>query len=144
MCYAFALFSCGFIIPVVTALLLGWASRRPPGARFASPRKWKVLLCLFHYVTVIAVAAAICVLIVTIFQLRTTMEDGGAYPDSPPQFNLPVRPAAMIIIVCIGIVSLTSIVAFALHYTINGWKTLFDSLLDRRKKGPGLNEYMSV
>lgn len=57
MCYAFALFNCGFVIPLVTLGLLKWASHSPVETLFASPHIWSMLLNVFVYLSVTAVVA---------------------------------------------------------------------------------------
>lgn len=142
MCYAFALFCCGFIIPVVSGACLGWASSRPPRTRFATPQRWNGVLFFFKYTAMTFITVAICILSVTIFQLRFASEGRGGSPNSPPYID--VRPAAGMTFVCVGLVALTVVIALISHFLVNGWKRVVDAILSRRESGPGLNDYVQV
>ena len=140
MCYAFALFCCGFIIPVVSGVCLGWASSRPPKTRFATPQIWNGVIYLFKYTATTFITVAICILSVAIFQLRFASEGSGANPYSPPYID--VRPAAGMTFICVGMAVMTVVIAFILHTLVNGWKRVVDSILSRRERGPGINDYI--
>jgi hypothetical protein len=127
MCYAFALFNCGFIVPTVTLALLKWASLRSPEAHFACPHIWSMFLSVAVYLSVIAVVAAICLLNVTIIYLNF---------DSL-QYNVGPRPAGYFALICAAITGLFTFCALILHYMVNGWNTLFSALTGRQKVNHG-------
>ena len=139
MCYAFALFCCGFIIPVVSGACLGWASSRPPRTRFATPQTWNGILFFFKYMAMTFITVAICILTVTIFQLRFAVESGGG-----TQVYIDARPAASMTFICVGIAALSVGIALISHFLVNGWKRVVDAILSRRESGPGLNDYIQV
>ncbi|EED82183.1 predicted protein [Postia placenta Mad-698-R] len=144
MCYAFALFNCGFTIPMVSIALLKWAASRPREALFASPKIWSALLNVFLYVSGTAIAVAICLLNVTIVFLQFREDSDGVRTDSPAQFNVAPRPAGIFALVCITIPSIMTLLALALHYCANGWDTLFSALIGNYKQesGQGFDNYI--
>ena len=143
MCYAFALFNCGFIIPLVTLALLKWASHTPRETLFASPQVWTTLLNLFVYLSVAAVVGAICLLNVTIIVLHFPRDDQGNLQDSPAQFNVAPRPSGTFALMCAVVTIGMTVFALGLHYTANGWDTLFKAVIGHRIEEPGhrLKEY---
>lgn len=140
MCYAFALFNFGFIVPVVTGTLASLASRRPRKTRFVPPRVWKRLFYAFNYTAVAAVAAAICLLSVTIYQLQFSQRNG----DSPLRFNFAPRPAAIVTFVILGGAFVIILFALILHHAGSGGEEGLNTLLSRKEKEPGLDEYMLI
>lgn len=144
MCYAFALFNCGFTIPMVSIALLKWAASRPREALFASPKIWSSLLNVFLYVSGTAIAVAICLLNMTIVFLQFREGSDGVRTDSPAQFDVVPRPAGIFALVCITIPSIMTLLALALHYCANGWDTLFSALIGNYKQesGQGFDNYI--
>lgn len=137
MCYAFALFNCGFIIPLVTVALLKWASHSPREVLFASPQVWSALLNVFIYLSVAAVIAAICLLNVTIIGLHFPHDSEGVLQDSPAQFNVSPRPSGTFALMCAVVTIAMTVFALALHYTANGWDTFFKAVIGRRTEHAG-------
>jgi hypothetical protein len=142
MCYAFALFNFGFIVPIVAGALLSWASRRRPDALFANPSIWKVLIWVFNYAAAVAAAVAICLLNITIIQLR--FPDGVSVGQNPLlQFSVIPRPAAIFALAGAGLISLTAFVGLILHYLVNGWRAVIDALKGSSDgEIPGINDYV--
>lgn len=133
MCYAFALFNCGFIFPLVALALLKWASNCPRTTLFAAPQAWSLLLNFFIYISVGAVVSAICILNVTIIFLRFEEGDGGAPQDSQPQFNVSPAPAGNFALICAVVAIFAALFALALHYTANGWQSFVTAIVGRRR-----------
>jgi len=131
MCYAFSLFNIGFIVSVFTKSLLNWAARCPRETWFTTPQHWNVLICFFNYSAAVVVAAAICLLNVTILQLQFSEATGGAT----------ARPAAIISLVFMGIAILIVLITFAMYLAVNGLGTLFDAPSSRRKPRRELEQY---
>ncbi|GBE84561.1 predicted protein [Sparassis crispa] len=129
MCYSWGLFNCGFIIPLSGLSLLKWASTRSRETLFASPQVWSLLLSIFIYLSVIAVAAALCLLNVSIIVLHYSWT-----ADSTPQFNVQPVPAGAFALMCTAITCVLTIFAFFLHYSVNGWHNLFGALLGRQNE----------
>lgn len=144
MCYAFAFFNFGFIVPLVALALLKWTSSRHWDMIFATPHAWSVLLNLFIYISAAAVIAAICLLSVTIVLLHFDKDAEGAYSDSPAQLNVEPRIAGASVIACAIISVVMSLIAVALHYMANGWHMLLSDFAGSRKQKPGhrLEEYL--
>ena len=140
MCYAFALFCCSFIIAVVFGVCLSWASSRPPRSRFATAHIWSGVICLFEYMATVSTTAAICILSVTILQLRFASEGSGKNADSPPYID--VRPAAHMTFICVGMAALYVLIALVFYFLANGWDRFVDVFLGRRERGPGLNDHI--
>ncbi|KAF7798380.1 hypothetical protein EIP86_009601 [Pleurotus ostreatoroseus] len=145
MCYAFAFFNFGFIVPLVALALLKWTSSRHWDSIFATPVVWSILLNLFIYMSAAAVTGALCLLSVTIVLLHFSKDTGGTYTDSPAQFNVDPRVAGASVIACAVITAAMSLIAVALHYMANGWHTLLSDFAGRRKQKPGLRleEYIA-
>lgn len=133
MCYAFALFNCGFIVPLVALALLKWASNCPRSTLFAAPQVWSFLLNFFIYISVGAVVSAICLLNVTIIFLRFGEGDGGAPQDSQPQLNVSPAPAGNFALICAVVAIFATLFALALHYTANGWQSFVTAIVGRRR-----------
>lgn len=141
MCYAWALFNCGFIIPMASLSLLSWASRRSRATLFASPKIWSLLLNFFIYISVIAVAAALVLLNVSIIDLHVNWSGGGVL-----QFDVNPIPAGAFALVCAVVTGIMTVLAFVLHYLVNGWSNLIAALqgrpTDREVEVPKYDDYL--
>ncbi|KAF9234371.1 hypothetical protein BU15DRAFT_79053 [Melanogaster broomeanus] len=145
MCYAFALFNCGFIVPTVALLLLKWASLRPKEALFSSPHLWTPVLNVFVYGSVAAVGAAICLLNVSLCVLHFSAGPDGQITDAKLEFGIAPPPAGSIALVCLAVALVVALVAGLFHYLANGWKLLVgDFVGNRRSQGHGLVDYVLV
>ncbi|KAH7907042.1 hypothetical protein BJ138DRAFT_544057 [Hygrophoropsis aurantiaca] len=144
MCYAFALFDCGFIFPTVALALLKWASCRSKDALFACPQIWSMILSVFIYGSVVAVGVAICLLNVSIMDLYFPVGNDGQRMDSGLQLDIPPKPAGMFALVYTGVTGAVISVALLLHYMVNGWDTMINALFGRvvETPGRGLNSYV--
>ncbi|KIJ11482.1 hypothetical protein PAXINDRAFT_171732 [Paxillus involutus ATCC 200175] len=143
MCYAFALFNCGFIVPTVALLLLQWASLRPREALFAAPQHWTVALNVFVYGSVAAVGAAICLLNVSLFVLHFPVGPDGQRMDAGLEFDIAPPPAGSLALVCLAVAVVATLVAGLFHYLANGWKLLVgDFVGSRRSQGHGFVDYV--
>lgn len=145
MCYAFALFNCGFIFPLVALALLKWAARCPRQTLFAAPQKWTFLLNFFIYISMGAVVSAICLLNVTIIYLHFERGGDGALQNSQPQFNVPPAPAGSLALICAVVAIFATLSALVLHYTVNGWHLLVTTIVGRRRETqpePHLDNYV--
>ncbi|TFK51563.1 hypothetical protein OE88DRAFT_1562020 [Heliocybe sulcata] len=135
MSLAFAFFNFGFVIPMVSQALLKWAARRDRKSKLLRPMLWSLVLCFFIYVSVIVVAAAICILSLTIFYLQFPLGSDGRRGDSPLQFdNLP-RFGAGFMFICAGLSAVVTGTALIIHYIHNGWTKLFYDLCGYRDVG---------
>lgn len=145
MCYAFALFNCAFIIPLVALALLKWASISPRRSLFASSRAWSFLLNLFIYISLGAVVSAVCLLNFTIIYLHFEEGDGGALQDSQPVFSVQPSPAGNFALVCAIVAGFTTIFVHWSYYSANGWDSFMTAIVGRRRDNQPsrhLNDYV--
>ncbi|KAG1828013.1 hypothetical protein EV424DRAFT_576640 [Suillus variegatus] len=143
MCYAFALFDCGFIVPTVALALLKWASQRPKDAVFASPQVWTLLLNIFLYGSAAAIGAAICLLNISLFILHFSVGKNGQLTDAQLQFNVEPTPAGSLALGCIGLAVVVVVVSGLSHCLANGWDAMIKDFFGRRENcKEGLQDYV--
>jgi hypothetical protein len=132
MCYAFALFDCGFIIPTVAIVLLKWASLRPKDTLFCSPHTWTLVLNIFAYASVAAVGSAICLLNMTLFLLTFPLDSSGQRTDANLQLGVSPTPAGSVSLGCfflsVGIIS----ICLLTQYMSRGWDALVHDFFGHR------------
>lgn len=145
MCYAFALFDCGFIVPTVALALLRWASQQPKDAVFASPQIWTLLLNIFLYGSVAAIGAAICLLNISLLILHFPVGQNGQLTDAKLQFDVEPTPAGTFALGCFGLAAVVVVVSGLCHYLANGWDAMIKDFFGRRECcGEGLQDYVSA
>ncbi|KIK35725.1 hypothetical protein CY34DRAFT_561181 [Suillus luteus UH-Slu-Lm8-n1] len=143
MCYAFALFDCGFIVPTVALALLKWASQQPKDAVFASPQVWTLLLNIFLYGSVAAIGTAICLLNISLLLLHFSVGQNGQLADAKLQFNIEPTPAGTLALGCFGLAAVIVVVSGLSHYLANGWDAMIKDFFGRRECcGEGLPDYV--
>lgn len=135
MCYAFALFNCGFVLTLATLTLLIWASKRPRQVPISSPRIWSIFLNFFLYISLASVATAICLLNITIIRLHFSKEGQGS-SESDLEFNISPYLAGYFALFCAAVTTVMALTALVLHYTANGWSTLVSALVSRPHEKP--------
>ncbi|KAG1834328.1 hypothetical protein DFJ58DRAFT_821491 [Suillus subalutaceus] len=145
MCYAFALFDCGFIVPTVALALLKWASQQPKDAVFASPQVWTLLLNIFLYGSAAAIGAAICLLNISLLVLHFSVGQNGQLTDAKLQFNVEPTPAGTLALGCFGLAVVVVVVSGLAYYLANGWDAMIKDLFGRRECcKEGLQDYVPV
>lgn len=143
MCYAFALFDCGFIVPTVALALLKWASQQPKKAVFASPQVWTLLLNIFLYGSAAAIGTAICLLNISLLLLHFSVGQNGQLADAKLQFNVEPTPAGTLALGCFGLAAVIVVVSGLSHYLANGWDAMIKDFFGRRECcGEGLPDYV--
>lgn len=121
MCYAFALFDCGFIIPTVASSLLRWASLRPKDTLFCSLHTWTMLLNIFTYASVAAVGSAICLLNMTLLLLTFPLDSNGQRTDANLQLGVSPTPAGSVSLGCFFLSVGMILISILVHYSSHGW-----------------------
>ncbi|KAG2113985.1 hypothetical protein BD769DRAFT_1673551 [Suillus cothurnatus] len=145
MCYAFALFDCGFIVPTVALALLKWASQQPKDAVFASPQVWTLLLNIFLYGSAAAIGTAICLLNISLLVLYFPVGQNGQLTDAELQFNVEPTPAGTLALGCFGLAAVVVVVSGLLYFLANGWDATMKNFFGRRTcRGKGLQDYVPV
>ncbi|KAF8549021.1 hypothetical protein OG21DRAFT_1470501 [Imleria badia] len=132
MCYAFALFDCGFIIPTVSLAILKWASLRPKDTLFCSPHTWTLVLNIFAYVSVASVGCAICLLNMTLYFLAFPLDSSGQPTVPNLQLTVSPVPAGSLTLGCLSLAVLMVSLCVLIHYTSYGWDAFFGDFLGRR------------
>lgn len=133
MCYAFALFDCGFIIPIVSLAILKWASLRPKDTLFCSPHTWTLTLNILTYLSVVAVGSAICLLNMTLYLLTFPLDSNGQQKDANLQLTVSPTPAGSISLGCLSLaVGMVSFCALT-HYMARGWHAFVQDFLGHRR-----------
>lgn len=133
MCYAFALFDCGFIVPTVALALLKWASHQPKDAVFASPQVWTLLLNIFLYGSAAAIGVAICLLNISLVMLHFSVDQNDQLSDAMLQFNVEPTPAGTLALGCLGLAAVVIVVSGLSHYLANGWDAMIKDFFGRRE-----------
>lgn len=143
MCYAFALFDCGFIVPSVALVLLKWASSQPKDTVFATPHIWTLVLNIFVYGSVAAVAAAISLLNISLYLLNFPLGSHGQQMDSELQFDISPTPPGSVGLGCLLLAGAVIIISGLAHYLPRGWDAVVHDFVGRREKvsGFGLDKY---
>jgi len=137
MCYAFALFDCGFIVPTVALTLLKWASQRPKETILASSQFWTLLLNFFLYGSVAAISVAICLFNISLLKLRFSVSQTGQITDAKLELGFDPTPAGTLALGCFGLVVVVTIVSVLLHAVANGWNTMIKDFVGRKKCSDG-------
>ncbi|KAG2366144.1 hypothetical protein BDR07DRAFT_1373844 [Suillus spraguei] len=142
MCYAFALFDCGFIVPTVALALLKWASQQPKDAVFASPQVWTLLLNIFLYGSAAAIGVAICLLNISLVMLHFSVDQNGQL-DAKLQFNVEPTPAGTLALGCLGLAAVVVVVSGLSHYLVNSWDAMIKDFFGCRECcREGLQDYV--
>jgi hypothetical protein len=137
MCYAFALFDCGFIVPTVALALLKWASQRPKETVFASSQLWTLLLNVFLYGSVAAISVAICLLNISLLKLHFSVSQTGQITDATLALGIDPTPAGTLALGCFGLAVVVIIVSGLLHAVANGWNTMIKDFVGRKECSDG-------
>ncbi|KAF8435018.1 hypothetical protein L210DRAFT_3551679 [Boletus edulis BED1] len=131
MCYAFALFVCGFIIPTVALALLKWASLRPKDTVFTSPYTWTLALNISTYASVAAVGSAICLLNLTLYLLSFPLDASGQQEDPHLQFSISPSPAGSVSLGGLSLAVGIALFCVITHYVARGWDAFVHDFLRR-------------
>jgi len=146
MCYAFALFGIGFVVPIITQGLLKWGSRLPEETVFLRQKFWRFMLSFCIGIAVLSVAAATLILDITIFQLTGPSDaahasDGG--DDSTPQLG--AHSSASISFAFLVLSFVVIVAALGLYVGGNGLETLQRGVLGKRNaKTENVKDYVCV
>ncbi|KAG9317883.1 hypothetical protein JVU11DRAFT_2112 [Chiua virens] len=132
MCYAFALFDCGFIIPTVALALLKWASLRPKDTLFCSPHTWTLILNIFAYVSVAAVGAAICLLNMTLYLLVFPRNSSGQPTNATLQLYISPTPAGSLSLGCLLLSMGIVLICALIHYLARGKNAFIQDFIGHR------------
>lgn len=143
MCYAFAFFDCGFIVPSVALVLLKWALSRPKDTVFAAPHIWTLVLNIFVYGSVAAVATAISLLNISLYFLDFSIGSNGQRMDSKLQFNISPTPPGSVGLGCLLLAVAMIIISGLAHYLARGWDAVVHDFIGCWEKASrfGLDEY---
>jgi hypothetical protein len=145
MCYAFALFDCGFIVPTVALALLKWASQRPKNTVFASPQFWTLLLNVSLYGSVAAISIAICLLNISLLNLHFSIGQNGQLSNATVELNFDPTPAGTLALGCFGLAALVIVVSGLSYYVANGCDAMIKDFVGRREcHDGGLKDYVPV
>lgn len=130
MCLAFVLFNYGSAIPIVQQSILRWATHLSPTSRLkGNPKLWNFFVQILTYSTVAAVAAAVCILNLSLWDLRFTVGPDGEQRDVGMKFDNFPRPAAWLSFIVATCIVLFVCFASILHCVTNGWNPRFNAAL---------------
>ncbi|KAF7294119.1 hypothetical protein HMN09_01140300 [Mycena chlorophos] len=83
MCYCFPFFSVGFLLPVITQIILTWGASMKREMRFASQRFWTIIVGVLMSISSLAVMASLTILNLTVFLLKSDSGDDPIPGENP-------------------------------------------------------------
>ncbi|KAF9234519.1 hypothetical protein BU15DRAFT_65632 [Melanogaster broomeanus] len=136
-------FNCGFIVPAVALLRLGWASLRPKEAHFGVPHLWNSATQYLHFR--VRWCCRCCDMSSQCVTFRSALLGWSGRSNHGCEVGVDIAPppAASLALVCLAVAVVVTLVAGLFHYIANGWKLqIGDFVGNRRRQGHGFVDYV--